>query len=128
MIREPRFTEGGQYRIDNDQDRAAALLSTLKVMSTGGAGVAELREIAREIVHDVEQARWKVRVNYTVEGCGTHVRMRDIDILTKVACNSRDSAVTWARDSATDALYDWANDQGLLVRIKGTEILSRNDR
>ena len=128
MIGEARFTADGQYRIDNDKDRAAAMLAQLRIFETCPfSSVEEMREQARKLVHDVTQCRWKVAVLWHTAACH-QTRTREISVLTKMAPNSHGDAETWARDSAVDAFLEWANEQEIGAIVESTTILERNDR
>ena len=122
MIGGPKFTPGGEYLINSDRDRAAALLSFVRRLAVGGiVGISEtLLDEAHKLANEVEQARWVIEISYYNEA--DEKGTREMNILT------RHDDHLMATDAAIDAFYDWANDQGGVIQIDQTRILSRNDR
>jgi len=119
MIGAPEFTADGHYRLDTDEQKAAALLSFVKVLSTGASsmGIDQIMSEAGTLARAVEAVTFRVRVLFVRPGTGEEIGIETVTFINTSAIYG--DLAAHARDEAANRLYDRIRD----VTVLSTEIV-----
>lgn len=115
---QPRFTDEGQYRLDNDADRYGALLQFVRNLS--GCPRRDAEELTREagaLARQIETTTYRVHVDFRANNDGVrHTRAVEVAFTRPVV------ELVHARDCAADRLYE---DESLSdVEVLATRLVS----